>query len=193
MLARGEAGSQEVTTFFRKELRRALTLVRWQRRTLRHLHNQCGHRLCEEGAVCQAREEDLARDQESCEEELVSPADDVTKVMTLASGHPVTSELCHRLGLGGINTGTASQGDTSVRALTPHTPLSRQTSQQQQPLPQSNSPPLPLFEQEAIRTRGRPWSGPPAKRLSQDAWYTVWQLVQHMGKRKNKVVRRLEF
>ena len=49
VLARGEAGSQEVTTFFRKELKLAPTLVRWQRRTLWYLCNRCGHRLCEGG------------------------------------------------------------------------------------------------------------------------------------------------
>ena len=41
VLARGEEGSPEVTTFFRKELRLAPTLVHWQRRTLRYLRNRC--------------------------------------------------------------------------------------------------------------------------------------------------------
>ena len=84
--------------------------------------------------------------------------------MTLAFGHPVTSELRHRprLGGGGINTTPASQRDTPNKARGPHTLLSLQTSQHQQPPLQSRSPPLSLFEQKAIRTRGRPWSGPPA-------------------------------
>ena len=43
VFARGEEGSQEVTAFFRKELRLASTLVRWQQRTLQYLRNQCGH------------------------------------------------------------------------------------------------------------------------------------------------------
>ena len=190
--ARGEVGSQEVTTFFRKELRLAPTLVLWQRGTLRYLCNQCGHRFCEEGAVCQAREEDFARDKESCEEELVSPANDVTEVMALAPGHPVTSALHHRRGLEGINTGPASQGDTSVRSLILLRLLSLQTSQQQQQHPASlKSPPLLLFE-EAIRTRGRPWSGHPALRLAEDAWYPVWHIFHPIGDRKHKVVRRLE-
>ena len=64
-----------------------------------------------EGAVCQAHEADLARDDDSCEEELVSPADYVTKVMTLEPDHPVTSELRHRPRLGGMNTCPASQED----------------------------------------------------------------------------------
>ena len=167
--------------------------MRWQRRTLRYLRNRCGNQFCEEGAVCQARKEDSAGDKESREEVLVSPADDVTEVMTLAPGHLVTSALRHRPGLEGINTGPASQGDTSVGSLIPLRLLSLQTSQQQQQPFQSKSPPLSLFEQEAIRTRGRPWSGPPAKRLSEDAWYPVWLLFWPMGKRKCKVVRRLEF
>ena len=191
MLARGEEGSHEVTASFRKELRLAPTLVRWQRRTLRYLCNRCGHQFCEEGAVCQAHEADLARDEESREEELVSPADNVTKVMTLVPDHPVTSELRHRqrLGVGvGINTAPASQADIPDGARRPHTLLSLQTSQQQQPPLQLRSPPLSLFEQEAIRTHGRPWSGPSAKHLSQDTWYPIWRLIRRMGKRKNKVV-----
>ena len=91
MLARGEEGSQEVTNFFRKELRLAPTVVRWQRRTLRYLRNRCGHQFCEEGAVCQAHEADFARDRESREDELVSLADNVTEVMTLVLRHPVLS------------------------------------------------------------------------------------------------------
>ena len=107
---------------------------------------------------------------------------------------PVTSVLHHRPGLEGINTGPASQGDTSVRSLIPLRLLSLQTSQQQQQHPASSkSPPLSLFEQEAIRTRGRPWSGHPALRLSEDTWYPVWRIFLHMGERKHKVVRRLEF
>ena len=51
VLARGEEGSPEVTTLFRKELRMATTLAHWQRRTLWYLHNRCGHQFCEEGAV----------------------------------------------------------------------------------------------------------------------------------------------
>ena len=39
VLARGEEGSPEVTTFFRKELSLAPTLVRWHRRTLWYLRN----------------------------------------------------------------------------------------------------------------------------------------------------------
>ena len=130
VLAQGEAGSQEVTTFFRKELRLAPTLVSWQRRTLRYRRNQCEHRFCEEGAVCQAREEDSAGDKESREEELVSPADNITKVMMLAPGHPVTSVLRHRPGLEGINAGPASQEDTLVGSLIPFRLFSLQTSQQ---------------------------------------------------------------
>ena len=141
----------------------------------------------------QAHEEDSAGDKESHKEVLVSPANDVTEVMTLAPGHPVMSALCHRPGLEGINTGPASQGDTSVGSLIPLRLLSLQTSQQQQQLFQSKSLPLSLFEQEAIRTRGCPWLGPPVKRLSEDAWYPVWQLFRHVGERKRKVVRRLEF
>ena len=155
--ARGEVGSQEVTTFFRKLLRLAPTLVHWQQRTLRYLRNRCRRRFCEEGAVCQACQEDSAGDNESREEELVSPADDITKVMTLVPGPPVMSVLCHRLGLEGINTGPASQGDTSVGSLILLRLLSLQTSQLQQQHPASSkSPPLSLFEQKAIRTCGHP-------------------------------------
>ena len=101
VLARGEEGSQEVTTFFRRELRLAPTLVRWQQRTLQYLRNQCGHRFCKERAVCQTCQSDIAIDEESQEEESVSPACNVTKVMMLMLHHPISSELCHRLRLGG--------------------------------------------------------------------------------------------
>ena len=130
---------------------------------------------------------------ESQEEELVSLAGDVIEVMTLAVRHPVSSELRHRPRLGDINTAPASQDDTSDGACRRPTSLSLQTSQQKQLPLQSKFPPLSLFDQEVIRTRGRPWPGPPAKRFFQDAWYPIWHLFRHMGKRKNKVVRRLEF
>ena len=138
VLTRVEVGSQEVTTFFRKELRLAPPLVHWQRRTLWYLRN----RFCEEWEVFQAREEDFTGDKESCKEELVSPADDVTEVMTLAPGHPVMPTLSYPLGLEGINTAPASQGDTLVGSLILHTLLSLQTSQQLQPPLQSKSPAL---------------------------------------------------
>ena len=100
MLTRGEEGSQEVTTFFIKELRLAPTIVCWQRRTLLYLRNRCRHRFCEEGAVCQAHRSGIARNGESREEKLVSLDGDVTEVMTLAVRHPVSSELCHHPRLG---------------------------------------------------------------------------------------------
>ena len=108
---RGEAGTQEVTTFFRKELRLSPALVCWQRRILQYLSNRCGHRFCEERGVCQAHEEDLAAGEESCEEEFVSD-EDITKAMTLAPSRQVASALRHRPGLAAINTGPASQAHT---------------------------------------------------------------------------------
>ena len=54
--ARGEAGSQEVTDFFFKDLRMAPLPGRWQRRTLRYLRNRCGHRFLENGVDCKAWE-----------------------------------------------------------------------------------------------------------------------------------------
>ena len=100
VLARGEEGSPEVTTFFRKELRLAPTLVRWQRRTLRYLRNRCGHRFCEKGPVCETRQSDFAGSGESREEELVSPTCNVTEVVTLVLHHPVSSESRHRPRMG---------------------------------------------------------------------------------------------
>ena len=169
MLARGEEGSPEVTTFFRKELRLAPTLVRWQRRTLQYRCNQCGHRFCEEGAVSETRQLDFMGSGERRGVELIFPACNVTEVMILApSPGCVRVASSPEAGGGGVNTAPASQEDKSDGAHRPATSLSLQTSQQQQPPLQQKSPPLSLFEQEAIRTCERPWSGPPAKRFTQD-------------------------
>ena len=124
VLAQREEGSPEVTTFFRKELRLAPTLVRWQRRTLRYLRNRRGHRFCEEGTVCETRQSDFAGSGERRGAELVSPTCNVTEVMTLALHHPVASESRHRQRLVGMNTAPASQAVTSVGARRPATSLS---------------------------------------------------------------------
>ena len=95
VIAPGEEGSPEVTTFFRKDLRLAPTLVHWQRRTLQYLCNRCRHRFCEERAVCQTCQSDLAGSEESREETLVSSTCNVMEVMTLVLHHLVSSQSCH--------------------------------------------------------------------------------------------------
>ena len=121
-----------------------------------------------------------------------SPACNVTEVLTLQLHHPVASELRHRFEPEGINIAFSSQElrrDGTCGLPT----VSLQTSRQQQPPLPPRSPPLSLFEQEAIRTCGCPWSGPTAERFTEDAWYLIWRLFRRMGRWKNKVVRRLEF
>ena len=121
-----------------------------------------------------------------------SPACNVTEVLTLQLHHPVASELRHCSELRGINTASSSQELRRVGTSGQPT-ISLQTSRQQQPPLLPRSPPSSLFEQKAIRTCGRPWSGPPAKRFTEDTWYPIWWLFRRMGRRKNKVVRHLEF
>ena len=129
MLAWGEEGSPEVTTFFRNELRLAPTLVHWQRRTPWYLRNQCGHRFCEEGAVCETRQSDFTGSGERRGVKLVSPACNVKELMTLALHHPVTSESRHRPRLGGMNTAPASKRtDPMGLADQQHLSLSRPLS-----------------------------------------------------------------
>ena len=121
-----------------------------------------------------------------------SPVCNVTEVLTLQFHHLVASELRHRSEREGIN--IASSNQEGRRDGTSDLPtLSLQISHQHKPPLPPRSPPLSLFEQEAIRTRGRPLSGLPAKCFSEDTWYPFWWLFRRMGRRKNKVVRRLEF
>ena len=199
VLTRGEEGSPEVTAFFRKELRLAPTLVRWQRRSIQYLRNRCGHRFCEEGAICETRQSEIVGSRERRGVEWNCPACNFTEVMTLALHHPVTSESRHRLRLRGGGVGgykyspSQPSGQIQWGSSKSNISLSLQTPQKQQPPLQPKSPPLTLFELEAIRTHGCPWSGPPAKQFTQDAWYPIWHLFQQMHRRKNKVIRRLKF
>ena len=115
--ARGEEGNPEVTTFFRKELRLAPILVRWQQRSIRYLRNRCGHQFCEERAVCETRQSEFAGSGERRRVEWNSPACTVKEVMTLALHRSVASESLHCPELGGINTAPASQADRSDGAV----------------------------------------------------------------------------
>ena len=190
VLALGEAGSWEVTAFFRKELRLAPTLVRWQKRSLRYLLNRCGNRFVREGAVCLARKEENEKTAvESREEELAVPEGNVIEVVMQVNDLTVASSTSRELGP--INKGPASQPDTLTRATETLRLLSTFSQQQQQPPP--SSLPLSTFEREAIRTRGQPWLSHPAKQFSEDTWYPIWCIYQRMGTRKRQVVHRLEF
>ena len=142
--------------------------------------------------ICETRQSEFARSEEIRSAERNSSACNVTEVMTLTLHHPVVSESRHRPELEGINTASTSQALRPDGAHRPAT-LSLQIFQQQQPPLPPRSPPLTLFEQKAIKTCRRPWSGPPAKQFSQDAWYPIWLLFRRMGRRKNKVVRCMEF
>ena len=126
------------------------------------------------GHFCETLQSEFTRSGERRSAEGNSPTCNVTEVMTLTLHHPVASESHYHPEPGGINTASTSQAFRPDGACRPET-LYLQTSQQQPP-PTTKSPPLHLFEQEAIRARRRPWSGPSAKQFSQDAWYPIWQL-----------------